>query len=77
MANQDGRAGMAAIVLTPEAMTDLDKTMKKLGKETFSKLPHYAVPKFIRVTKEIEVTATHKNRKVGSGSSLLFLPFMR
>lgn len=60
--NQDGRAGMAVIVLEENAAKNMDATLADLGKFTAAKLPHYAVPKFLRVAKEIEVTATHKNR---------------
>lgn len=63
--DMDGRAGMAVVVLEPEAASQMDKTMDQVGRHVAEKLPHYAVPKFVRVTKEIEVTATHKNRKVG------------
>ncbi|KAI9024663.1 AMP-dependent synthetase and ligase [Hyaloraphidium curvatum] len=64
VANQDGRAGMAAIVLEPSFQDKLAETMEDIGKWTAERLPAYAVPKFVRITKEMEITATLKSRKV-------------
>lgn len=54
---KDGRAGMAAIV-----SENLD--FKKLYEIASKELPLYAIPLFIRLTKEIEITSTLKHRKV-------------
>lgn len=54
----DGRAGMAAIVCTPDL--DLAALRKRLVRE----LPDYARPVFLRIRDEIDVTSTFKQRKV-------------
>ena len=55
----EGRAGMAAIVGT-EASVDLANLAKKL----FLSLPAYAVPLFVRLLPEVELTGTFKLKKV-------------
>ena len=55
----EGRAGMAAIVGT-EASVDLANLAKKL----FLSLPVYAVPLFVRLLPEVELTGTFKLKKV-------------
>ena len=59
--NTSGRAGMAAITLNVPLDTfntaELVKTLQK-------HLPSYAIPIFLRVRKEHEITGTFKNRKV-------------
>lgn len=56
----DGRAGMAAIIPSvPEESFDLEKLAETLHKV----LPAYAIPKFIRFKKEIEITPTFKVKK--------------
>lgn len=59
--NTSGRAGMAAITLNVPIETfntaELVKTLQK-------HLPSYAIPIFLRVRKEHEITGTFKNRKV-------------
>jgi citronellyl-CoA synthetase len=56
----DGRAGMAAVI-PEESIEEFD--MKALAKIVVKGLPQYAVPKFIRLTKEFETTGTHKIKK--------------
>lgn len=56
----DGRAGMASIIS--------HISVEEFGFDRFSKsliesLPHYAVPKFVRVHSELETTATFKPKK--------------
>ncbi len=59
--NADGRAGMAALTLkVPLEQFDV----KALGNTLSQKLPSYAVPLFLRVRDEHEITGTFKNRKV-------------
>ena len=59
--NADGRAGMAAITLrVPLAEFDLQAVADSLAQH----LPVYAVPLFLRVREEHEITGTFKNRKV-------------
>ncbi len=58
--NNDGRAGMVAIVLKPEAIFDITTVAEHLFKE----LPKYAVPIFIRLKNEINLTHTHKIKKL-------------
>lgn len=55
----EGRAGMAAIVGS-EASVDLASLAKKL----FLSLPAYAVPLFVRLLPEVELTGTFKLKKV-------------
>ncbi|MFT3859422.1 MAG: long-chain-acyl-CoA synthetase [Aquabacterium sp.] len=57
----DGRAGMAAIIWD-DAQGHIDG--EALAKALYKSLPKYAVPLFIRVREEHEVTATFKHRKV-------------
>jgi fatty-acyl-CoA synthase len=54
----DGRAGMAAIVATPEMNLD------ELGLRIDSELATYARPLFVRLLPEMEITGTFKHRKV-------------
>ena len=60
--NHDGRAGCAAVMLkdapTPE-------TMEAIAGVARQKLPKYAVPLFLRVVKQFEVTGTNKYTKHG------------
>jgi fatty-acyl-CoA synthase len=55
-----GQAGMAAIVMKPGREFDA----AKLYEAAIRELPHYAVPVFVRVSKEAELTANFKLRKV-------------
>lgn len=57
--NSDGRAGMAAITLAPDATLD----GAALAAHLAATLPAYAVPLFMRVVREVETTATFKARK--------------
>lgn len=64
---RDGRAGMAAVRLregVDPSPDNLKKVMERFGKLAASKLPSYAVPRFVRVMPEIEITGTFKHRKV-------------
>ncbi len=61
MPGGDGRAGMIAII--PECNID-DFDLKGLGDHLQRTLPSYAIPKFIRLNKNIECTATHKIKKI-------------
>ncbi|PXX68823.1 fatty-acyl-CoA synthase [Nocardia tenerifensis] len=56
----DGKAGMAAVTLSPDAEFD----GKALADLVYQQLPAYAVPLFIRVVDELEQTSTFKSRKV-------------
>ncbi|KAF0846143.1 long-chain-acyl-CoA synthetase [Nocardia caishijiensis] len=56
----DGKAGMAAITLRPDAEFD----GKGLAGTVYERLPLYAVPLFVRVVAELEQTSTFKSRKV-------------
>ncbi len=55
---QDGRAGMAALVVMPGF--DPSDLGEKLGRN----LPSYAQPIFLRLSPQLEVTGTFKQRKV-------------
>ena len=56
---QEGRAGMAAVVLQPEAAFDAAAFHAHATRH----LPRYATPAFVRVVREMEVTGTLKQRK--------------
>lgn len=57
--NTNGRAGMACIRLNQGAEFSGQAVLTFLQQ----KLPHYAVPVFIRITQELETTGTHKYKK--------------
>lgn len=60
----DGRAGCAAVVLAGN-QTQLDAHLAKdLADHARRQLPQYAVPLFLRLTKQVEVTGTLKHQKV-------------
>ena len=60
--NHDGRAGCAAIVVGGEQFND--SLAKGLADHAKKQLPRYAVPLFLRLLKEVEVTGTLKHQKV-------------
>jgi fatty-acyl-CoA synthase len=53
----DGRAGMAALVVTQ------DFELAAFGRDVAARLPEYARPAFVRVLSSLEVTGTFKPRK--------------
>ena len=55
--NADGRAGMAALVVTPQF------SLETLRQQLTTKLPAYARPIFIRLLGALELTGTFKLRK--------------
>ncbi|KAH8594927.1 putative bifunctional fatty acid transporter/acyl-CoA synthetase [Bisporella sp. PMI_857] len=61
LASYDGQAGAASITLDSQSeanfMSVLFKALKKTG------LPNYAMPRLVRITKEIEANATFKKAK--------------
>lgn len=59
--NTDGRAGMAAITLNT-ALNNFD--IQSFTDHIKAKLPSYAVPMFIRINQEVEITGTFKHKKV-------------
>ena len=61
MPGGDGRAGMIAVI--PECKS-LDFDLRKLCRHLQRSLPSYAVPKFVRLSADLECTATHKIKKV-------------
>ena len=58
--HQDGRAGMAAIVLRDTDKENIDNWLKLLAVEVKTHLPAYARPLFIRLDKELLTTGTFK-----------------
>ena len=53
----DGRAGMAALILN-DGVTELD--LERFAAYVEHELPGYAIPVFLRVQKDIDVTGTFK-----------------
>lgn len=58
--HHDGRAGCVAIVLAEEPN---DRVMRELASHVQQQLPKFAVPIFLRVTKQMELTGTNKQQK--------------
>ncbi|XP_078572775.1 long-chain fatty acid transport protein 2-like [Branchiostoma floridae x Branchiostoma japonicum] len=56
---QDGRAGMASIIPLPGQKPDFRRWYRYVA----AKLPTYAQPLFLRLTREIQVTGTFKHQK--------------
>ncbi len=57
--NTEGRAGMAALILQPDAELDGKQWLRFLQQH----LPIYAIPVFLRLMKQLETTATMKLSK--------------
>ncbi|KAI9029438.1 hypothetical protein DFJ74DRAFT_487907 [Hyaloraphidium curvatum] len=55
---QDGRAGMAAVILEPEQRVQTDEAMAELGRYCKKALPSYAAPRFCRLFETFEATST-------------------
>ncbi len=60
--NTNGRAGMAAITLNPNAVLD-EQDCKNMLTEFKKSLPSYAVPLFLRIQQQVETTGTFKYQK--------------
>lgn len=56
----EGRAGMAALMLKPDSTFD----PSRFYEFTFNHLPRYAMPQFLRINKQMDMTGTYKLRKV-------------
>lgn len=61
--DQDGRAGMAALVLGPD--TTVDKALVSIAAEVSKNLPAYSRPLFLRFDSELMMTGTFKHQKAG------------
>jgi len=61
MPDGEGRAGMIAII--PQSKAD-DFDLAMLYEQFKRALPSYAIPKFVRMQKDFDCTATHKIKKV-------------
>ena len=60
--NTNGRAGMAAITLSPNTRVD-ELDFKNLVQTFKQSLPAYAVPVFLRIQQQVETTGTFKYQK--------------
>lgn len=60
----DGRAGCAAIVFEQGVGEVNDKLLQELAQHVKKELPAFAVPVWIRVTMEMQLTGTNKQQKV-------------
>ncbi|CAN9277110.1 unnamed protein product [Alternaria alternata] len=60
----DGRAGCAAIVFEQGVGEVNDKLLQELAQHVKKELPAFAVPVWIRVTREMQLTGTNKQQKV-------------
>lgn len=60
--NHDGRAGCAAVMLNSAPSPQV---LKEVAAHAREKMPRFAVPLFLRVVKEFEVTGTSKYTKHG------------
>lgn len=58
----NGRAGMATLVPEVDAK-DLDKQLDSLLDYVKNSLPHYAIPLFLRIKTDLDVTGTFKYKK--------------
>jgi acyl-CoA synthetase (AMP-forming)/AMP-acid ligase II len=58
--HHDGRAGCVALVLAEEPS---DRLMQDLARHVHAELPRFAVPLFLRLTKQMELTGTNKHQK--------------
>ncbi|TVY21745.1 Fatty acid transporter protein [Lachnellula arida] len=58
--HHDGRAGCVAIVLADEPS---EKLMRDLATHVHGRLPKFAVPLFLRITKDMQTTGTNKQQK--------------
>lgn len=58
--HHDGRAGCVAIVLAQEPS---ERLMQDLATHAHAKLPRFAVPLFLRITKDMQLTGTNKQQK--------------
>ncbi|CZT44701.1 related to FAT1-very long-chain fatty acyl-CoA synthetase [Rhynchosporium secalis] len=58
--HHDGRAGCVALVLKDEPT---EKSMRELANHVYRELPRFAVPVFLRLTKQMILTGTNKQQK--------------
>ncbi|KAF4624798.1 hypothetical protein G7Y89_g13372 [Cudoniella acicularis] len=58
--HHDGRAGCVAIVLAEQPS---EKLMSDLAKHAHERLPRFAVPLFLRLTNDMQMTGTNKQQK--------------
>ena len=58
--HHDGRAGCVAIVLAGQPN---ERLLTDLAQHAYKKLPRFAVPLFLRLTKQMQLTGTNKQQK--------------
>ncbi|KAJ4406198.1 long-chain fatty acid transporter fat1 [Gnomoniopsis sp. IMI 355080] len=65
LAHHDGRAGCAAIIMNGEAAPPSEDLLRSLSEHVARKLPRYAAPIFLRITRpgRMQTTGTNKQQK--------------
>lgn len=61
--HHDGRAGCAAVILKSATTSPSASTLKSIAEHAQKNLPGFAVPLWLRVTKQMHTTGTNKQQK--------------
>lgn len=61
--HHDGRAGCAAVILRNTTMNPSEVTLKSIAELVKKELPAFAVPIWLRLTREMHTTGTNKQQK--------------
>lgn len=65
LAHHDGRAGCAAMIMNGEVASPSEELLRSLSEHVAKKLPRYAAPIFLRITRpgKMQTTGTNKQQK--------------